>query len=60
MKNLFFILLICASLSSIAAKPVPSDPKATAEAVKLYQKMLSLQDKGLMFGHQDAFAYGTS
>ena len=60
MKNLFFILLLCANMATFAAKPLPSDPKATAEAVKLYQKMLSLQDKGLMFGHQDAFAYGTS
>jgi mannan endo-1,4-beta-mannosidase len=60
MKNLFFILLLCTGLVCSAAKPVPSDPKATPEAVKLFQKMMELQHKGLMFGHQDAFAYGTS
>ncbi|NEW84382.1 MAG: hypothetical protein GZ094_18725 [Mariniphaga sp.] len=43
-----------------AGKVVPSDPKATPEAIKLYQKMLRLQHKGMMFGHQDALAYGTS
>jgi mannan endo-1,4-beta-mannosidase len=59
MKNLLTILLAIASLASLGAKPLPSDPKATPEATKLYQRMLKLQDKGLMFGHQDAFAYGT-
>ena len=60
MKNLLFIVLVFAGLTSAAAKPHPSDLKATSGAVKLYQKMLKLQHKGLMFGHQDAFAYGTS
>jgi mannan endo-1,4-beta-mannosidase len=60
MKNLFFILLLFTGLACSAAKPVPSDSKATLESVKLYQKMMELQHKGLMFGHQDAFAYGTS
>jgi mannan endo-1,4-beta-mannosidase len=60
MKNLLLSLLVFAGLTSAAAKPHPSDAKATPEAVKLYQKMLKLQHKGLMFGHQDAFAYGTS
>ncbi len=60
MKNLFFILLLCAGLACTASQPVPSDPKATPEAVKLFQKMMELQHNGLMFGHQDAFAYGTS
>lgn len=60
MKKLLTLLFILASLVSQAAKQLPSDPKATPEATKLYQRMLKLQDKGLMFGHQDAFAYGTS
>jgi len=54
------MLLIFTCLSAQAGKPVPSDLKATSEAVKLYQKMLELQHKGIMFGHQDALAYGTS
>ena len=60
MKKLFLIGFLISGLVTWAAKPVPSDPKATPEAVKLYQKMLILESKGMMFGHQDAFAYGTS
>ncbi|HZL12004.1 MAG TPA: glycosyl hydrolase [Prolixibacteraceae bacterium] len=60
MKNLLAMLLIVFGLTVQAQKPVPSDPKATPEAVKLYQNMMNLQHKGLMFGHQDALAYGTS
>jgi len=59
MKNQLLILLLCFGLTTQAAKPVPSDPKATPEAVKLYQKMLKMESKGMMLGHQDAFAYGT-
>ena len=60
MKNLFILLLLCAGIAAKAGKPVPSDPKATPEAVKLYQKMLILQQKGMMFGHQDDLPYGTT
>lgn len=60
MKNLLFVLLLGASLIASAARPVPSDTKATPEAVKLYQKMMKLQHEGMMFGHQDDLAYGTS
>lgn len=60
MKKLLSILLTILSLATFAARPLPSDPKATPEARKLYQNMLKLQQKGLMFGHQDALAYGTS
>ena len=60
MKNLFILLLLCAGMAAQAGKPVPSDPKATPEAVKLYQKMLTLQQKGMMFGHQDDLPYGTT
>jgi len=59
MKNLLIALLLCAGMAVQAKKPVPSDPKATAETVKLYQKMLQLQTKGMMFGHQDDLPYGT-
>jgi mannan endo-1,4-beta-mannosidase len=60
MKNTFLYFFLCLGLAASAAKPVPSDPKATPDAVKLYQKMLKLESKGMMFGHQDAFAYGTT
>lgn len=60
MKNLLIALLLCGGMAAQAGKPVPSDPKATAETIKLYQKMLQLQSKGMMFGHQDDLAYGTT
>lgn len=59
MKNFILFLFVCIGMTAQAGKPVPSDPKATPEAVKLYRNMLNLQHKGLMFGHQDALAYGT-
>lgn len=59
MKNLLMLLFICTPIATMAIKPVPSDPKATPEAVKLYRNMMTLQHKGLMFGHQDDLAYGT-
>ncbi|MDP2336103.1 MAG: glycosyl hydrolase [Bacteroidota bacterium] len=60
MKSILILFLIGFGFTIQAAKPVPSDPNATPEAVKLYRNMLSLQYKGLLFGHQDALAYGTS
>jgi len=58
MKNLILILLPLFSLVSLRAQPVPSDPKATAETINLFQNMLKLQQEGMMFGHEDALAYG--
>ncbi len=58
MRTLITILFLSISLGSLAVKPVPSDPKATTAAVQLFQRMIKLEKKGLMFGHQDAFAYG--
>ena len=54
------MVFVCIGLAAQAGRAVPSDPKATPDVVKLYQKMLNLQHKGMMFGHQDALAYGTS
>lgn len=59
-KNLLTMALICIGFVAQAGTNVPSDPKATPEVVQLYQKMLKLQTKGMMFGHQDALVYGTS
>jgi len=52
--NFFFILVS----TLLAAQPLPSDPEATRETVNLYQNLLKLQQKGMMFGHEDALAYG--
>jgi len=58
MKTVLVYFLLMLPAVAQAASPVPSYPKATKEAVKLYQNMLLLQKKGLMFGHQDDLAYG--
>ncbi|MGC9353985.1 MAG: glycoside hydrolase family 26 protein [Mariniphaga sp.] len=57
MKN-FILLFLIALLAGCTGKPIPSDPKATAETVNLYRNLLKLQKQGMMFGHQDDLAYG--
>lgn len=56
MKISITLFLILASFCVSASKP--GDPNATPETVKLYQNLLKLQSKGVMFGHQDNLAYG--
>jgi mannan endo-1,4-beta-mannosidase len=58
MKNLVIISLLILGITASAQKPLPSDPKATPETVSLYRNLLKLQKEGMMFGHQDALAYG--
>ncbi|MCY1722926.1 glycosyl hydrolase [Prolixibacteraceae bacterium Z1-6] len=63
MKQLVLILFVVAGFSACSPKsentgPVPTDPKATKETVKLYQSLFELKKNGMMFGHQDALAYG--
>src|SRR5690606_9981891 len=58
MKNVILFSFLIAILTACTGKPVPSDPKATPETVNLYQNLLKLQEKGMMFGHQDDLAYG--
>ncbi|MET4080272.1 mannan endo-1,4-beta-mannosidase [Pedobacter sp. UYP30] len=36
------------------------DKKATTETKNLYKNLFKLMDKGIMFGHQDDLAYGTT
>jgi hypothetical protein len=55
-KSTIFLFFILSVSYSFAVKP--TDPKATPETVKLYQNLMKHQSKGLMFGHQDALAYG--
>jgi len=38
--------------------PLPADKKATSEAVALFQSLWKLQQKGIMYGHQDDLMYG--
>jgi len=56
MKNLLISFLFLIPFAGVSQKP--TDPKATPETVKLYQNLIKLREKGMMFGHQDALAYG--
>lgn len=58
MKKFTFLLFFFAPVFVFASGPKPADKNATAETVKLYQNLLKLQHAGMMFGHQDALAYG--
>jgi very-short-patch-repair endonuclease len=54
MKNVFLIFLAMVGIR-LAAQ---SDPQATPETKGLLQNLLELQNRGIMFGHQDDLAYG--
>lgn len=62
MKNKIVVMLAvslafsCKSVSQTAGNPI--DKKATKETVALYKNLFKLKEKGYMFGHQDALAYG--
>lgn len=50
------IFLVCVSLPAQDFKP--SDPEATKEAVSLFNRILNIQKKGTMYGHQDDLVTG--
>ncbi|MBL7741552.1 MAG: beta-mannosidase [Chitinophagaceae bacterium] len=54
----FLIGISCISCKTIAQQELPSDKDATKETVNLYNSLKKLAEKGFMFGHQDALAYG--
>ena len=58
MKRIILLFLLLSGIIVNAQNSFPTDSEATAETVKLYQNLLLLQHKGLMFGHQDDLAYG--
>jgi len=63
MKHLVLILVAVTSFFSCNQKTEssgtkPTDVKATKETVKLYQNLMELKEKGMMFGHQDDLVYG--
>lgn len=60
-RRIFDCLILFAFLfltTSFRNLPVPADKKATKETVKLYQSLYKLQNKGVMYGHQDDLMYG--
>ena len=59
--NKYFLTIITALLSGCSfSSPVfqPADPQVTTEARALFQRLMKLQDKGVMYGHQDDLMYG--
>jgi mannan endo-1,4-beta-mannosidase len=60
MKSISFLFMMVLFFQSFVQGQQPTDKKATAETVKLYQNLFKLQQKGIMFGHQDDLAYGHS
>ena len=55
----FFLLSIsCSSQKNSLKENILSDKLATEETTKLYQNLISLKNKGYLFGHQDDLAYG--
>lgn len=66
-KTVFFLCIYaligvsCASKAQLKQKEVQlSDRNATPETVVLYQSLIKLANKGIMFGHQDDLAYGVN
>jgi mannan endo-1,4-beta-mannosidase len=62
MKSLFSLLLLgCIVVCpSYGKKPSPADKKATKETVNLFRSLYNLQNKGVMYGHQDDLMYGST
>ena len=54
---LFTLFFICSSFQKL---PEPADKKATKETVSLFKSLFELQDKGIMYGHQDDLMYGST
>lgn len=55
---MLLVLLIFSCTQSIHIRP--ADPKATPEARQLFNRLMALQKKGVMYGHQDDLMYGFS
>ncbi len=55
---LAFLFAACTSSSSSKFHAV--DPQATPEAKAFFQRLLKLQDKGVMYGHQDDLMCGST
>jgi hypothetical protein len=41
-------------------RQLPADKKATKETVNLFLSLFTLQNKGVMYGHQDDLMYGST
>ena len=54
----FSILFLVLGLSITAQVWQPADPNATPEAKQLFTRLVNIQNKGIMFGHQDDLMCG--
>jgi mannan endo-1,4-beta-mannosidase len=54
------IALLFVSVCASAQNYQPADPQATPEAKQLFARLMELQKKGVMYGHQDDLMYGYS
>jgi mannan endo-1,4-beta-mannosidase len=52
---LFLLIISCTKQTRMIG---PADPQATPEAKQLFQRLMELQQKGVMYGHQDDLMYG--
>ena len=59
MKSLTAFFLVTGLVISVsyAKDPSPADKKATKETVNLFRSLYRLQNKGIMYGHQDDLMY---
>lgn len=57
---LFIIPVFLLQLALADAQPndLPADKKATKETISLYRNLKKNVDRGIIFGHQDDYAYG--
>lgn len=53
-------LLRAYATNTVSNKTLPADKKATPQTINLYNNLKKLTAKGIMFGHQDALAYGVN
>ncbi len=58
-SSLLLAMLMLVSTSFRSASR-PSDKKATRETVNLFRSLSELQNKGVMYGHQDDLMYGST
>lgn len=60
MKNSALLIVLVLFLFSSCSDnlPLPADKNATKETVNLFKSLWELQQKGVMYGHQDDLMYG--
>ncbi|MDR1644832.1 MAG: glycoside hydrolase family 26 protein [Tannerellaceae bacterium] len=57
---LFIAWLLVGSSCASTQEGRPADPQATPEAKALFARLMALEEKGIMYGHQDDLMYGTT